>query len=245
MPTKTQGSVGDEGPVPSLVDDTLVRDLPSTPRGVRTREALVAAARRVFERDGFIDSRLVDITTEAHCSTGTFYTYFDSKDEALTAVLQAAQDDMMHPGMPHVDEDPDNSAAIIAAANRAYLDAYRRNAKLMQLLEQVATIDPVFRELRLARSRAFAERSSRRIAWMQANGYANPALDPLMTSRALAGMTSRMAYLALALEEGWDLEQVAHTITHLWLSALGVADHHGPSDPSTRSHHHQASQEER
>lgn len=34
---------------------------PVTARGMRTRAALVAAARRVFERDGYIDARLTDI----------------------------------------------------------------------------------------------------------------------------------------------------------------------------------------
>lgn len=230
----TQDDFADEGPLPPLVDEDRLREPPSTPRGVRTRDALVAAARRVFERDGFIDARLVDITHEASCSTGTFYTYFDSKEDALAAVLLAAQDDMMNPGMPHVDADPDNSAGIIGAANRAYLDAYRRNAKLMQLLEQVATIDPAFRELRLARSRAFAERSARRIERMQQQGRADPTLDPLMTARALAGMTSRMAYLALALDEGWDLARVAETITQLWLNVLGVPWQGRPGCPSCR-----------
>jgi AcrR family transcriptional regulator len=206
----------------SPVGEGTSRELPSTARGARTREALVAAARKVFERDGYVEARLVDITHEAHCSTGTFYTYFNNKEEALAAVLQAAQHDMMHPGMPHLDADPENSAAIIRAANRAYLDAYGRNAGLMRLLEQVAAVDPAFRALRLSRSRAFAERSARRIAWMQSAGYADPSLDPLMTARALAGMTSRMAYLALALEEDWDLDRVGETLTQIWLNTLGV-----------------------
>ena len=38
--------------------------------------------------------------------------------------------------------------AVIEAANLAYLEAYRRNARLMALLEQVATVDEGFRELR-------------------------------------------------------------------------------------------------
>jgi AcrR family transcriptional regulator len=63
---------------------------PVTARGERTRSALVAAARRVFERDGFQESRLTDITAEANCSTGTFYTYFQSKEEILDAVFSEA-----------------------------------------------------------------------------------------------------------------------------------------------------------
>lgn len=218
--------------IPSLVDTSRVRDLPTTARGVRTREALVAAARRVFERDGFINSRLTDITTEAKCSIGTFYTYFDSKEEIFTAVMQAAQDDMMHPGLPHVDDHPENTAEIFRASNRAYLEAYKRNAKLMLLLEQVATIDETFRDLRVERSMAFARRNARRIAWLQEHGYADPSLDPLMTARALSSMISRLAYYALALgdENDDDLDSLSDAVTRLWINALGV-----PADGSKRS----------
>ena len=65
--------------------------VPTTARGRRTRDALVAAARVVFERDGYADSRLVDIAAEAGCSVGTFYTWFDGKDEVFAAVLEQAQ----------------------------------------------------------------------------------------------------------------------------------------------------------
>ncbi len=216
--------------IPTLVDTSRVREMPTTARGLRTRETLVAAARRVFERDGFINSRLTDITAEAACSIGTFYTYFDSKEEIFTAVMQATQDDMMHPGLPHVDEDPQNAAAIFESSNRAYLEAYARNAKLMLLLEQVATIDPEFRRLRVARSNAFAVRNAKRIAWLQENGYADPSLDPVMTARALSSIISRMAYYSMALEQDWDVGLMAETAARLWLNALGV-----PADGSKRA----------
>lgn len=72
---------------------------PATARGVRTRAALVWAARTIFERDGFLASRLTDITAEAECSVGTFYTYFNTKDEIFDAVMESAKGDMLHPGM--------------------------------------------------------------------------------------------------------------------------------------------------
>ncbi|RLV55334.1 TetR/AcrR family transcriptional regulator [Aeromicrobium phragmitis] len=217
--------------IPSLVDVSRVRELPTTARGVRTRQSLVAAARRVFERDGFINSRLTDITQEAACSIGTFYTYFDSKEEVFTAVMQAAQDDMLHPGVQHADQDARNVPAVLEASNRAYVDAYQRNAKLMLLLEQVATIDPEFRRLRLARSMAFAQRNARWIERLQSEGYADPDLEPFMTARALSTMLGRMAYHAFALEEeGWDVDAIVSTATKIWLNALGV-----PADGSKRA----------
>ena len=61
-----------------MTEDT-ARMPPVTRRGIRTRQALVEAARVVFERDGYLDARLSDITAEANCATGTFYTYFNDK----------------------------------------------------------------------------------------------------------------------------------------------------------------------
>ena len=226
-PSSSDGTVE----LPTLVDSSRVREMPTTQRGIRTREALVAAARRVFERDGFINSRLTDITAEAKCSIGTFYTYFDSKEEIFTAVMQAAADDMLHPGLPRVDDDISNVAAILEASNRAYVEAYKRNAKLNLLLEQVATIDPDFRRLRIARGAAFAERNARWIKRLQDAGYADPELDPVMTARALSPMLGRMAYHAYALEEAWmDDDAIVQTATQVWLNALGV-----PKDGSKRS----------
>lgn len=216
--------------MPTLVDRTRVRDQPSTARGVRTRDALVAAARVVFERDGFIEARLVDITAEAHCSVGTFYTYFESKEEVFTAVIQMAQDAMMHPGMPHVEDIPENIAEILTASNRAYMEAYRQNAKLMGLLEQVATIDPTFRQLRVNRALAFGERNARRIRALQEQGYADPDLDPLRSSLALSSMVSRTAYYMFVLGQDWDVESEVQTLTTLWLNALGI-----PADGSRRT----------
>lgn len=218
-----------EDEYPSLVDATRLREEPTTARGVRTRNALVAAARRVFERDGFIDSRLVDITAEAQCSVGTFYTYFDSKEEIFTAVMQAAQDDMMHPGLAHADGGLEALPERFAASNRAYLQAYTRNAKLMLLLEQVATIDPAFRQLRVRRSEAFAERNAKLIRDLQDQGYADPTLEPRMTARALSSMISRLAYYSFALEQNWSIDELERTITQLWLNALGI-----PPDGSRR-----------
>lgn len=203
------------------VDADVPKEPPTTARGVRTRAALVSAARTVFERDGFLGSRLTDITAEANCSTGTFYTYFDSKEEIFLAVMDAAKDEMLHPGVPHVadDEDP---VAVIEASNRAYFEAYQRNAKLMRLQEQVATIDEDFRRRRLDRGETFAQRNAKSIKRLQDSGAVDPGLDPLMTSRALSGMVSRLAYSSFALGENWPIDDLVATATRLWANALGL-----------------------
>jgi AcrR family transcriptional regulator len=211
---------------PSMASPALLRRPPATVRGARTRAALIAAARKVFERDGYLDSKLTDITKAARCATGSFYTYFANKEEVFAAVLEEAQRDMMHPGMGRV-SDTDDPYAVLEASNRAYLEAYKRNAKLMGLLEQVAHVDPEFRTLRKRRADAFIQRNARGIADLQARGVADPDIDPLLASRALSGMVSRLAYSVFALDESdqddgesLDLETLVSGLTRLWANAL-------------------------
>jgi AcrR family transcriptional regulator len=207
------------GAVTSTNTKAAVREPPRTARGARTRAALVAAARTVFERDGYLNARLTDITAEASCSTGSFYTYFTNKEEIFAAVLEEAQEEMLHPHVREVvdDEDP---IAVIEASNRAYLVAYERNAKLMRLLEQVATIDDDVRELRRRRGLLFAERNARSIRDLQARGLADPELDPVLAARALSSMVGRMANSVYVLGDHVDLDVLVDTLTRLWANAL-------------------------
>jgi len=198
------------------------RRAPVSARGVRTRQTLVEAARLVFERDGFLDARITDITAEAGVAAGTFYTYFTGKEDAFAAVMEEVNDEMLHPRLREI-ADRDDPVAVIDAANRAYLVAYRRNAKLMALMEQVAQIDPDFRRLRLRRARAFGERNAQAISRLQQRGLADRELDPQLAADALSGMVSRMAYLRYVLGFGTaSPETLARTLTRLWVNALGI-----------------------
>jgi len=182
----------------------------------------VAAARVIFERDGYLESRLTDITAEAQCSTGSFYTYFSSKEEILTAVLEAAQDDMLHPGIKRVLPDDADPIAVIEASHRSYFEAYLRNARLMVVFEQVALINPHFRAMKGRRGESFRERNARSIADLQDRGLADPTLDPYRTALALNGMVGRLAWHAfgLELERNLTVDDLVETATQLWANAL-------------------------
>ncbi|WP_068257307.1 TetR/AcrR family transcriptional regulator [Janibacter corallicola] len=206
---------------PALVDPAKLGTQPQTARGQRTRAALIAAARTVFERDGYVDSRLVDIAAEAKCSIGSFYTWFDSKDEIFAAVLYEAQSEMLHPGTSRI-EATDDPVAIIAASNRSYFEAYRRNARLNQLLLQVAAVDPRFREMRRARANAFVTRNARAIAELQQRGVADRGVDARMASMALSGMVSRLAQDAYNSAVDVPVDDLVETATRLWTNALGL-----------------------
>ncbi|MFC9361189.1 TetR/AcrR family transcriptional regulator [Rhodococcus sp. NPDC057014] len=200
---------------------------PVTARGVRTRDRLVAAARVVFEREGYLDARLVDISKEAGLSTGSFYTYFAGKEEVFAAVVEVTQNDLLHPGMGRV-EDEDDVHAVVEASIRAYLHACRRNARLLALLEQVAHVDPAFRDLERSRDETFYLRNARAIADLQARGLADASLDPMLTSKALSAMVGRMAYGYFvgppSERRTLSFDELNAGLARMWTNALRVPD---------------------
>jgi AcrR family transcriptional regulator len=204
---------------------------PSSARGTRTRGALVRAAREVFERDGFLDARIIDITARAGVAAGSFYTYFTSKEEAFAAVIEQVNEEMLQPRLrPFADRD--DPVSVIEAANRSYLLAYRRNAALMGLMEQVAQIDDRFRRLRQDRARSFTRRNAQAIEQLQRRGLADETLDPRLAAQALSVMVSRMAYLRYV--QGHDnatMDALVHTLTRLWTNALGITSHRTSTEP--------------
>jgi AcrR family transcriptional regulator len=202
-------------------DPSLGAKLPSTSRGVSKRLALIEAARQVFERDGFLDAKISDIAKAAGAATGSVYTYFDDKEQIFFAVMEQVQEEMLHPRLGDVRQGDDVVAAI-EAANRSYLDVYRRNAGLMAVLEQVSTINNDFRDLRRRRGDVFVQRNSRAIQRLQAAGRADPDLDPTIAARAMTGMVSRLAYQAFILKERMPFEQLVATSTQLWVNALRI-----------------------
>ncbi len=129
---------------------------------------------------------------------------------------------MLHPGMPRLSADEASPVAVIEASNRAYFEAYKRNAKLMLILDQVAAIDLKFREMRRRRARAFSARNAQSIRDLQERGLADRELDPQTAARALSGMVGRMAYYAFALEEETSLDDLVRTATRLWANALKI-----------------------
>ncbi|HEY8584797.1 MAG TPA: TetR family transcriptional regulator, partial [Capillimicrobium sp.] len=189
---------------------------PVSARGARTRRQLVQAARLVFERDGVVEARVADIAREAGVATGSFYTYFARKEDAFVAVLDELREEMLHPGGLATSAGGDPIASI-AAANLAYLRAYRRNARLMGLMERLAAFDDDVARARRERGEAFVARNARAIARLQAQGLADPRLDPALAAHAISSMVSRtaqQAFVSGAIDA--SVEELADQLTRLW-----------------------------
>jgi AcrR family transcriptional regulator len=194
-----------------------------TPRAQRTRAALLASARTHFERDGFHSARITDIADGAGVAHGTFYTYFDSKEEIFLALVDDLIAELFHeneeprPARPQPSLDP---IERVARTNREYLTVYRDNGRLIAIWEELAARhEGAKARLDLGLQR-FVERSEHQITRLQAEGRADRELDPHYAARALTGMVWRFAYMWFSQGIEYDFEKAVANLTRLWANAL-------------------------
>jgi AcrR family transcriptional regulator len=197
----------------------------ATAKAVRTRDDLLAAARRVFERDGYLDTRVADIAAEAGLAHGSFYTYFSSKQEVFLAVVREVGRQIREAVAPAPDDAELDAYQALDRSNRRYLETYRENSALWALVEQVSTIDPEVHRIRLLGRRAHVERVARTIRRWQAHGIADRAIEPRTTAGALVAMLSNFAYWWLAGGDTYDAEAAAQTLSDIWARAVGLRRH--------------------
>ncbi len=198
----------------TAVQQTRRDEGPLTDRGSQRKRALIEAARRVFERKGFIDATVRDITIEADVSHGTFYTYFDTREAIFKAVCDAVVDDMLASlAVPVARRD---FRGRVRDSVRRYVDAYRPHAKIIGLMEQVGTFSPEMRQMRLDVRKAFVLRTRRGIESMKARGLADPELDTEYTAESLGAMLEYICYMWFSLDHPFEEDRLIAALSTVW-----------------------------
>jgi AcrR family transcriptional regulator len=200
------------------------RAVPLSRKGIRTRARLVDAAKKVFERDGFLEARIVDIAETAQIAPGSFYHYFDSKQQIFREVARAQEERLTAPPDDPIPALRDPSPwDRIRRANRLYLERYRDEAAIMGVIEQVSRYDPEVNAARMATMKHFVERAERAIRRLQRDGLVDKRLKPAMAADALGAMVARFAELWLVQGyRDYDFDDAVDQLTMLWGNALGL-----------------------
>jgi AcrR family transcriptional regulator len=197
---------------------------PRSSKGVRTRARLIDAAKLVFERDGFLEARVADIAETAQLAPGSFYHYFESKEQIFREVAEAQEERLTAP--PDVRSVQDGTAwERIRRANRRYLERYRDEAALMGVIEQVSRYDEHVNAARMATMKHFVERAETDMRRLQLEGQVDARVNPAIAADALGAMVGRFAELWLV--QGYreyDFDEALDQLTLLWANALGMPD---------------------
>jgi AcrR family transcriptional regulator len=197
-------------------------------QAAQTEGALKEAALRVFERVGYLNAKITDITAEAGRAAGSFYTHFAGKEALLEALLtdQLAETDTQASASGHSSDFSDRAAIRWHIA--IGLRFLRRNHVLITSLNQAATVDDRFAR----RLRELMEPDLHHLAdhlvEAQAAGLVLPG-PPLVVAAAISALVNQFGtggYAAPITAAAGSEDEVVDTITDLvW---------HGISGPTGR-----------
>lgn len=118
--------------------------MPVTPRGEKTRDAYLAAAKNVFAEKGYLNAKISDISAAAGKSHGSFYNYFENKESLLLALAGEFADEVLARAREVPRGDP---YRVIEQIVTVYYRTYREYVPTLIGLFQMSMTDPKFAEL--------------------------------------------------------------------------------------------------
>lgn len=154
---------------------------PRTERGRKTLRKLLDAAGLEFGERGFHDTSITAITRRAGTALGSFYTYFQSKEEIFQALVADLSDRVRETARQAVPAQG-NALDIEQAALRAFLTFAHEHKEIYRIIDEAEFVDPLS-------FRSHYENTARRIAERLAAGAARGDLrDGLGEAHAWAIM---------------------------------------------------------
>ena len=108
---------------------------PRTERGRKTLRRLIEAAAAEFGERGYHEAAITGITQRAGVALGTFYTYFESKEEVFRALVG----EMSRATRAHVAEAVKNAPDRLAAERlglEAFITFVRQHPELYRIIEE-------------------------------------------------------------------------------------------------------------
>lgn len=146
---------------------------PRTSRGEKTRHKLLEAAREEFGEKGFYEAAVSGITQRAGVALGTFYTYFNSKEELYRALVAHMGELTRHFLAERIGKAPDRLSAERVGVE-AFIEFVREHKNLYRIVMEAQFVAP---EAYQAYYDAFAEDYRRNLAAAGASGQIRPGHD--------------------------------------------------------------------
>lgn len=202
---------------------------PATPKGRRTREHLLSAARTVFAREGYVNARMSDVAEEADISMGGLYRYFANKEDLFGQVIADLHEELYRASTAHEHDFETDPYGALVEANRGYLAHYSEHRQVMRAFIQAAHVEDRFRDfwwhMRNRHIDRFVSALKRMHGITEVNG-----VDAALAAEAVACMVEQAAYVWYAQQplhgSEVDLDDAARTVAHSWFTTFFAGTDH-------------------
>jgi TetR/AcrR family transcriptional regulator, ethionamide resistance regulator len=184
------------------------------------REAILAATSALLADRHFSDLAVGDILTAAGVSRGSFYFYFDSKQDVLAELVRRAVAQGHAAAAPWLANPADPTAALRAGIT-AGARLWQASAPVLRAIVENWRTDPRLTTLWLEQMQTFTDATVAQItadpnALRTLSGQDIPAI-----AAALTWLGERLYYLAATDAPPFDNQDtLVNTLLHIWTTAL-------------------------
>jgi len=172
----------------AAASEALPRPFPLTPRGQRTRQALLDAAEKVFGELGFHNAGIVEITQAAKVALGTFYLYFPDKRTIFRELVRTLNTQLRASIRQRV-QGLDERIEVEVAGFEEFFSFVREHHNLYRVVLQAETVDE---DIYRWHYRTIASGYVRGLRVAQSKGQVRGDLDAETLAYALMGMSEAL-----------------------------------------------------
>lgn len=101
--------------------------------GEDKREGIVEAALKLFEEQGYHQTKVSDIVREAGVAQGTFYLYFQSKEDLFRSIAKSCLDDISN-ALKRESIEPDDDDTVYYQMIHSCLTVYYHNITILRII---------------------------------------------------------------------------------------------------------------
>ena len=193
--------------------------IPKTRRGRETREKLLQAAEAEFGERGFAEASIASITQRAGVALGTFYVYFESKEEIFRALVSYMGELTRHWIAERIAESPDRLTAERRGVE-AFIEFVRKHRNLYRVVSMAQFVaEDAFRDYYSVFADAYRENLLRAAK----DGDIREG-DCEIWSWALIGMTVFLGMRFADWDEERSPEEIAAAASELVARGMAVSD---------------------
>jgi TetR/AcrR family transcriptional regulator, ethionamide resistance regulator len=186
------------------------------------RQVILGATRELLNERRFDEIAVADILTGAQISRGSFYFYFESKQDVLAELVRQANERgraAARPWLGRADEDERYGTVRHGIGEGARL--WREQAPILRAIVENWRSDPKLTELWLGQMGAYTEASADRIDRDRTSGATPGGVDSHVLAAALTWLGERLYYLAAIGTPPFDDEDaLIDVLTYIWMTSL-------------------------
>ncbi len=193
-------------------------------KGEEKYRSILNAAKQVFAREGFYNSKVSEIARTAHVADGTIYLYFKNKDDILISLFEEELNriiDEMRTGLQDI-ADPCERLMKFCEVHLNIVDCDRSLGEVIQV--ELRQSNKFMREYKNKRFLTYLTMIADIVADGQAQGVFKADVKPEVAARMIFGSLDELStFMVTSKRRRFGVQELAKSVGTVFLSGLTAA----------------------